>query len=78
MANQTHLNSNLHAEPEYLKSNKAQIIEEFTLKVEKFTKGKCFICAMQCDLDAFCHIACAIAYEDYKKELLKRMWEKEK
>jgi hypothetical protein len=36
-------------------------------------KGKCFICGEICDAEHYCHLACAIAYEDYKKVILKEL-----
>jgi hypothetical protein len=70
MSNQQYRSSDLHAEPEYL--NKIGPTNYPGLSVTEFTRGKCFICGNELeDKEAFVHLACAIAYEDKKKDNLK-------
>lgn len=59
--------SDLHAEPEYIKE-----VQQPGLQITEFIKGRCFICGEATEiLDAYIHLACALAYEDRKKENLK-------
>jgi hypothetical protein len=40
-------------------------------KPESIKRGTCFICKEECPLDAYCHLECAIAYDDEKTKRIK-------
>ena len=45
---------------------------------EKLETGRCFLCNEVCDKDSYCHLGCAIAYSDKKKDLIKQAGNKVK
>ena len=68
MTNTTWKNEGLHA----------HYVTKPIVELDAFKKGECFICKEKIieHPDAFCHLGCALAYENAKKEFIDDFFKK--